>query len=304
MPPFQGGHREFESHQSLQRSTNTQRFRCYTKEFSFLFTQIPYGGVSRVLFCQSSPVDYYGVDFGSYAYQVTSGGDFDGSNWDIGSSYGRIPIPLRTSSTESVTAVCIEWIRMVASTSTVMVLTSFPTGALRTYLAIVVKMDGELHHLVALEVQVITMYMIPTDNKFIPIILTYIQRRKYGELVKRLRHGSFTAVTWVRLPYSSPNAGIAQSVEHEICNFEVLSSSLCVSSKKDILDSLLLSRIFNSLRTSTTTTTLRTTLVRVVSSTITIGILAIPTEFFIFYRHMHHKFMMSCCSSAGRAINF
>ena len=46
-------------------------------------------GVSRVLFYQSSPVDYYGVDFGSYAYQVTSGGDFDGSNWDIGSSYGR-----------------------------------------------------------------------------------------------------------------------------------------------------------------------------------------------------------------------
>ncbi len=27
---------------------------------------------------------------------------------------------------------------------------------------------------------------------------------KYGPLVKRLRHGPFTAVTWVRFPYGSP----------------------------------------------------------------------------------------------------
>ena len=27
----------------------------------------------------------------------------------------------------------------------------------------------------------------------------------YGPLVKRLRHGPFTAVTWVRFPYGSPN---------------------------------------------------------------------------------------------------
>ena len=27
---------------------------------------------------------------------------------------------------------------------------------------------------------------------------------RYGPLVKRLRHGPFTAVTWVRFPYGSP----------------------------------------------------------------------------------------------------
>ena len=29
-------------------------------------------------------------------------------------------------------------------------------------------------------------------------------RHHYGPLVKRLRHGPFTAVTWVRFPYGSP----------------------------------------------------------------------------------------------------
>ena len=31
-------------------------------------------------------------------------------------------------------------------------------------------------------------------------------RYHFGPLVKRLRHGPFTAVTWVRFPYGSPNA--------------------------------------------------------------------------------------------------
>ena len=30
-------------------------------------------------------------------------------------------------------------------------------------------------------------------------------RYHFGPLVKRLRHGPFTAVTWVRFPYGSPN---------------------------------------------------------------------------------------------------
>ena len=33
-----------------------------------------------------------------------------------------------------------------------------------------------------------------------------------GPLVKWLRHGPFTAVTWVRVPYGSPFAGLAQLV--------------------------------------------------------------------------------------------
>ena len=37
-------------------------------------------------------------------------------------------------------------------------------------------------------------------------------RALYGPLVKWLRHGPFTAVTWVRIPYGSPFAGLAQLV--------------------------------------------------------------------------------------------
>ena len=34
----------------------------------------------------------------------------------------------------------------------------------------------------------------------------------HGPLVKRLRHGPFTAVTWVRFPYGSPKKAIALAV--------------------------------------------------------------------------------------------
>ena len=34
----------------------------------------------------------------------------------------------------------------------------------------------------------------------------------YGPLVKWLRHRPFTAVTWVRIPYGSPDGGLAQQV--------------------------------------------------------------------------------------------
>ena len=41
------------------------------------------------------------------------------------------------------------------------------------------------------------------------------QKKKYGSMVKRLRHRPFTAVTGVRFPYGSPIPGtIAQLGEH------------------------------------------------------------------------------------------
>ena len=38
-----------------------------------------------------------------------------------------------------------------------------------------------------------------------PIGRGFKSNSRYGPLVKRLRHRPFTAVTWVRFPYGSPN---------------------------------------------------------------------------------------------------
>ena len=48
--------------------------------------------------------------------------------------------------------------------------------------------------------------VLANGHKFNPCLLDY-----YGLLVKRLRHGPFTAVTWVQFPHRSPlYAGLAQ----------------------------------------------------------------------------------------------
>ena len=44
----------------------------------------------------------------------------------------------------------------------------------------------------------------PTGRWFKSDFRYHFRFTQYGPLVKRLRHGPFTAVTWVRFPYGSP----------------------------------------------------------------------------------------------------
>ena len=50
------------------------------------------------------------------------------------------------------------------------------------------------------------------DRRDAQASLRYPSTNKYGPLVKWLRHGPFTAVTWVRVPYGSP---LRQSVKRD-----------------------------------------------------------------------------------------
>ena len=57
--------------------------------------------------------------------------------------------------------------------------------------------------------------------------------KRYDPLVKWLRHGPFTAVTWVQIPYGSLYGGLAQLGEHLPYKQEVTGSSPVSSIVRD-----------------------------------------------------------------------